>query len=81
MKQRKEKNRVWYIKWASSIILMVGMIFTAQNIFPYNLYLHTVGILGWIYVSIVWNDRALIVVNSVALSIFANGILATVLNK
>ena len=81
MKQRKEKDRVWYVKWTSSIILMVGMIFTAQNIFPYNLYLHTVGILGWIYVSIVWNDRALIVVNSVALSIFANGILATVLNK
>jgi len=81
MEQRKEKDRVWYIKWTSSIILMVGMIFTAQNIFPYNLYLHTAGTLGWIYVSIVWNDRALIVVNSVALSIFANGILTTVLNK
>ena len=80
MKQRKEKDRVWYVKWTSSIILMIGMIFTAQNIFPYNLYLHTAGTLGWIYVSIVWNDRALIVVNSVALSIFANGILTTVLN-
>ena len=29
------------------------------------------------YVSIVWNDRALIVINSVALSIFFNGIIST----
>ncbi len=81
MGQRKEKNIAWYVKWVSSIILMVGMIFTAQNIFPYNLYLHTAGTLGWIYVSIVWNDRALIVVNSVALSIFVNGILVTVIDR
>lgn len=81
MKDRKVKNKVWYVKWASSIILMVGMIFTAQNIFPYNLYLHAIGIIGWVYVSIVWNDRALIVVNSVALSIFLNGILATLFDK
>ena len=60
---------------------MTGMIFTAQNIFPYNLYSHTIGIIGWVYVSIVWNDRALIVVNSVALSIFLNGILATLFDK
>tara|TARA_A100000172_G_scaffold17395_1_gene9597 strand:- start:401 stop:646 length:246 start_codon:yes stop_codon:yes gene_type:complete len=81
MKDRKVKNKVWYVKWSSSIVLMTGMIFTAQNIFPYNLYLHTIGIIGWVYVSIVWNDRALIVVNSVALSIFLNGILATLFDK
>jgi hypothetical protein len=28
------------------------------------------------YVSIVWNDRALIVINSVGLSIFINGIVS-----
>ena len=31
---------------------------------------------GWLVVAIAWNDRALIVVNSVALAIFANGIIA-----
>ena len=77
MVQRRERNATWYIKWASSILLMFGMILTSQNIFPYNLYLHVVGISGWLYVSIVWNDRALIVVNSVALSIFVNGIVST----
>tara|TARA_R110000824_G_scaffold172419_5_gene350235 strand:- start:252 stop:494 length:243 start_codon:yes stop_codon:yes gene_type:complete len=77
MVRRREKNTTWYVKWASSILLMLGMILTSQNIFPYNLYLHVVGISGWLYVSIVWNDRALIVLNSVALSIFVNGIVST----
>ena len=53
------------------------MVLTAQNVFPYNLYLHVLGTMGWMYVSIVWNDRALIVINSVALSIFFNGIIST----
>ena len=53
------------------------MTFTAQNMFPFNLYLHVLGTIGWLVVSMVWNDRALIVVNSVALSIFANGILSS----
>tara|TARA_X000001388_G_scaffold25412_1_gene17727 strand:- start:71 stop:316 length:246 start_codon:yes stop_codon:yes gene_type:complete len=76
MTERKETDLTWYVKWASSIVLMLGMILTSQNIFPYNLYVHFIGLLGWLYVSIVWNDRALIVVNSVALSIFTNGIVS-----
>jgi len=75
--RRRERNATWYTKWISSILLMLGMILTSQNIFPYNLYLHVIGISGWLYVSIVWNDRALIVLNSVALSIFVNGIVST----
>jgi len=76
MTELKERDLTWYVKWASSIVLMLGMILTSQNIFPYNLYVHFIGLLGWLYVSIVWNDRALIVVNSVALSIFTNGIVS-----
>ena len=75
-KVEREQNLTWYIKWASSIVLMLGMTLTSQNIFPYNLYFHLLGTLGWTYVSMVWNDRALLVINSVALSIFINGILS-----
>jgi|TARA_R100000781_G_C4081134_1_gene127755 hypothetical protein len=75
-KAEREQDLTWYIKWASSIILMLGMTLTSQNIFPFNLYFHLLGTLGWTYVSIVWNDRALLVINSVALSIFINGILS-----
>lgn len=69
----------WYVKWASSVILIAAMIFTANNIYPYNLFLHFVGITGWLWVAVIWNDRSLIVLNAVALAIFANGMVAYLL--
>ena len=72
----KEKDLTWKIKWTAPVILMFGMTLTSQNLYPYNLMFHVVGITGWTYVSIVWNDRALIVINSVSLCIFINGIVA-----
>ena len=72
----KPKDITWKVKWVSTIILMFGMILTSQNLYPYNLVVHIVGTMGWGYVSIVWNDRALIVINSVALCIFTNGLIA-----
>ena len=66
----------WYGKWVSSIVLIIAMIFTANNVYPLNLIFHLMGIAGWLWVSIIWNDRALIVVNAVALAIFANGLVA-----
>jgi hypothetical protein len=72
----KEKDLTWKVKWVATIILILAMILTSQNIYPYNLIFHIIGIIGWIYVSIVWNDRALIVINSVGLAIFSNGIVS-----
>ena len=63
----------WYLKWAASLILNVGMMFTANNIYPLNLIFHIVGLMGWVIVAFMWNDRALIVINSIGLSIYING--------
>ena len=74
--KKEQQPLVWWLKWIASIILIIAMIFTSNNMYPYNLFLHFIGIGGWLWVSILWNDRSLIVVNSVALAIFANGIVA-----
>ena len=71
----------WYVKWVSSIILIIAMIFTANNIYPYNLYFHFVGLTGWLWVAVIWNDRSLIVLNAVALAIYANGVIAYLLGN
>ena len=68
-----------YGKWISSIFLIIGMVLTAYNIFPINLLFHVVGLSGWLLVAIVWNDRSLIMLNTVALVIYANGIIAYIL--
>ena len=65
----------WYIKWIASIIILIGMCLTSINFVPYNLFFHLVGVVGWLVVGVMWHDRALMVVNSVAAMIFFMGIL------
>ena len=66
----------WWLKWASSIVLIFAMIATTNNLYPMNMYLQFLGVGGWLWVSIIWNDRALIVVNAIAVAIFLDGIVS-----
>ena len=66
----------WYIKWIASVFLIAGVILTSNNIYPLNLFFHAAGMFGWLIVSILWNDRALLVINAVSLAILINGLVA-----
>jgi len=68
-------DRSWYIKWASSITLIVAMLFTSANMFPVNLWIANLGFIGWLIVGMLWHDRSLIVLNAVSLAIYSLGIL------
>ena len=58
----------WYIKWVSSIIVLCAMsIRGVPELIMYDLYLSVVGIFGLLLVSIIWKDRALILLNSFGL--------------
>ena len=65
----------WYVKWASSLTLIVAMLFTSVNIFPLNLYIANIGFIGWFIVVMLWHDRALIVLNAISFVIYSLGIL------
>lgn len=65
----------WYIKWASSIILIIAMMFTAFEISPINMWIANIGFIGWLTVGLLWHDRALIVLNAISLTIYSMGIL------
>ena len=65
----------WYIKWTASIILLIGMVLTALDLTPINLGFQLVGVTGWFVVGYMWHDRAMMVVNAVAIFIFLVGIL------
>ena len=75
-KQTPTHTLDWYIKWIASIILVGGVILTSNNIYPLNLMVHAVGMFGWFIVAIIWNDRALLVVNAVSLALLLNGLVA-----
>tara|TARA_R100001082_G_scaffold110003_1_gene88605 strand:- start:601 stop:852 length:252 start_codon:yes stop_codon:yes gene_type:complete len=65
----------WYIKWIASFLLIIGVILTSNNVFPVNLFFHAIGMFGWFIVGILWNDRALIVINAVTLALMSNGLI------
>ena len=73
-KQNKTYKLDWWIKWASSIFLIAGIILTSNNIFPLNLYISCIGLLGWIIVAMMWRDRSLMILNAVGFTIYINGI-------
>ena len=50
------------------------MLLTAYNVYPMNLYVALPATLGWIYVSFIWKDKALIAMNFTALGIYLLGI-------
>ena len=64
----------WYIKWVSSMFIIFAMATASADMYPYNLFLQFIGLVGWLVVGMLWHDRALILLNSVAIFIFASGI-------
>ena len=68
----------WYIKWISSIFILVGMALTSANVHPLNLVIHLIGVSGWFVVGMLWHDRALIFLNAVAIGVFLMGIVNTI---
>ena len=62
------------VKWLSTIGIIGGMLLTAYNIYPLNLYVAIPATLGWIVVSFVWKETSLIAMNIVALGIYLLGI-------
>ena len=70
---------VWLLKWASSLLLIAGMASTSANLYPLNMYFHLTGTMGWLAVALIWHDRSLTVLNSVAGFIFLSGIINSLL--
>ena len=75
-KQTPTHTLDWYIKWIASVVLVGGVILTSNNIYPLNLMVHAIGMFGWFIVAIIWNDRALLVINAVSLVLLINGLVS-----
>ena len=68
----------WYVKWASSIMMLSAVTFRATGLPElaiYDMILSWAGAVGWFYVSIKWNDRALMILNGVFGVILFTGII------
>lgn len=58
----------WYVKWVASVFVLAGMSMRGvEGLQLYDLIASTMGITLWLVVSILWKDRALIVLNGAGL--------------
>ena len=62
------ENFDWYLKWVASLLVMGSLMMRAAGVEyrMYDLYLGWLGIILWTWVSIIWRDRALIMLNGVS---------------
>jgi hypothetical protein len=59
----------WYIKWVASAFILAAMsIRGVEGFVFYDVSLSIIGIFLWTIVSVMWNDRALIMLNAVGLA-------------
>ena len=66
----------WYIKWVSSLIILVAMSLRSTGQFPLaDMCLSFVGCAGWIAMGVIWKDRAILILNTVACFILLTGII------
>ena len=70
------KDLSWYIKWASTAILLVAITSRAAG-GPQivDFCLSITGCLGWTVVGFIWHDRALMILNSTVAGILTVGVL------
>ena len=58
----------WYIKWIASLFILVAMSMRGiDGMQLIDLTLSCIGIALWLWVSILWKDRALVLLNGVGL--------------
>jgi len=70
----------WYIKWIASIFVVVGLFLNTHEFFPLAWLVQSIGLFGWFIVAFLWNDRALMIINVVGLTLLINGFLVQYFN-
>jgi hypothetical protein len=80
--QKQPKELIWYVKWFATIMVLVAITFRSSGYTPLfhmiDLVTSTVGTIGWLYVAIIWKDRALIMMNTAIFIILVSGVLSNI---
>ena len=74
------KDLSWYIKWCASFLLIGAVIIRAADVLHFmDVLLSCIGTAMWGYVGYMWNDRALILINTVACAILTVGLIRLII--
>ena len=66
----------WWVKWASSIVIICAIILRSLGLYhEVDVLLSFIGCLGWLFVAIRWQDRSLIILNTIAVTVLLLGMI------
>ena len=75
MIKKDKKTLDWYVKWVASVFVLSAMSIRGVDGLQFlDLSLSAIGIMLWLWVSILWQDRALILLNGIGLIFLLNNI-------
>jgi hypothetical protein len=75
MIKKDKKTLDWYVKWVASVFVLSAMSVRGVDGLQFlDLSLSAIGIMLWLWVSILWQDRALILLNGIGLIFLLNNI-------
>ena len=49
-----------YLKWASTFLILTGILLTNLNYYPINIFFHGVGVMGWTVAGFLSRDKAIL---------------------
>lgn len=75
--EKGEKKLDWYVKWIASVLVLISICARAAGpeFRELDMYVGIVGIGLWLWVSLLWEDRALILLNGVSFFVLSMGIM------
>jgi len=69
----------WYVKWVASVFVLAAVSIRGIEGFAFaDVVLSMIGVGLWLWVSILWNDRALIMLNGIGLALLIRTFFQTI---
>jgi len=67
------------IKWMSTFLVLAGILLTNLNLYPFNIFIHGLGAVGWTFAGYMSSDRAIMTNFGLQIPIFFVGYVNLVL--
>ncbi|MDA9613823.1 hypothetical protein N9S09_00915 [Pelagibacteraceae bacterium] len=67
------------IKWMSTFLVLAGILLTNLNLYPFNIFIHGLGAVGWTFAGYMSSDRAIMTNFGLQIPIFLIGYVNLVL--
>ncbi|WP_223259481.1 DUF6552 family protein [Candidatus Methylopumilus rimovensis] len=63
------------LKWFATFFILLGLLLTNLNLYPYNIFSHSLGVMGWTFTGYLSKDKAIMINFGLQIPLFMIGYL------